>query len=76
MNYVTQNIIEIYKERFAEDESYLLEKLEVLESHKNKYDGLNFLCSYCDSKTIEMYSERTELTVAEIEFLRNIWSKI
>jgi hypothetical protein len=76
MNYVTQTIKNILKERFANDKSYLFEKLEELEMHENKYDGLNYLFSQADSVTIRMYAERTELTVSEIRYLRNIWHKI
>ena len=76
MNYVTQILIDIYNERFAGDHSYLAEKLEELESHENKYDGLNFLCTKADSTTKKMYAEKTQLTVEEIEFLKSIWHKI
>lgn len=76
MNYVTQTIIDILKERFAHDRPYLSEKLEELESHQNKYDGLDFLCSKADSTTIKMYSQRTELTIEDIQFLKSIWSRI
>ncbi len=76
MNYVTQNLIGIYKERFSHDEAYLSEKLEELEAHKNKYDGLDFLCSKADSNTIKMYTERTKLTVEDINDLKNMWHKI
>lgn len=34
MNYVTQTIIDILKERFANDNTYLSEKLEELMTHK------------------------------------------
>ena len=76
MNYVTQTIIDILEERFAHDKPYLSEKLEELMTHKNKYDGLDFLCSKADSTTIKMYSERTELTVENIAYLKSIWYKI
>jgi len=76
MNYVTQTLIDIYKERFAQDKSYLAEKLEELEAHKNKYDGLNFLCSKADKTTIKMYADKTELTVADIKVLKEMWYKI
>ena len=76
MNYVTQTIIDILEERFIDDKSYLSEKLEELAAHKNKYDGLNFLCTKADKTTIEMYSQKTELTVEDIEYLKGIWYKI
>jgi len=76
MNYITRTLIEIYKERFAHDKPYLSEKLEEIEAHENKYDGLNFLCSKADGTTMKMYEERTELTVEDIKFLRSIWYKI
>ena len=75
MNYVTRNLIEIYKERFKNDKSYLVEKLEILEGHKNKYDGLNFLVN-ADATTKEMYSNKTELTLEEIQQLKDMWYKI
>ena len=75
MNYVTRNLIEIYKERFKNDKSYLVEKLEILEGHKNKYDGLNFLVN-TDAITKEMYSNKTELTLEEIQQLKDMWYKI
>ena len=76
MNYITRVLIEIYKERFSHDKPYLSEKLEELEAHENKYDGLNFLCSKADNLTKEMYAEKTELTIEDISFLRSIWYKI
>lgn len=76
MNYVTQTLIDIYKERFAHDKPYLSEKLEELEAHENKYDGLDFLCSKADRTTIKMYADKTELTVADIEALKDMWYKI
>jgi len=76
MNYVTQTLIDIYKERFEQDKLYLSEKLEELETHKNKYDGLDFLCTKADRTTIKMYADRTELTVADIEALKEMWYKI
>lgn len=76
MNYVTQTLINIYKERFAHDKPYLSEKLEELEAHKNKYDGLDFLCSKADNITIKMYADKTELTVEDIEALKKMWYKI
>ena len=76
MNYVTQTIIEILEERFADDKPYLSEKLEELATHENKYDGLNFLCTKADKTTIEMYSQKTELTVENIQYLKDIWYKI
>jgi len=76
MNYVTQTIIDILEERFANDKPYLSEKLEELNTHKNKYDGLNFLCTQADSTTIKMYAQKTELTVENISYLKNIWYKI
>ena len=75
MNYVTRNLQEIYKERFKNDKSYLVEKLEILESHKNKYDGLDFLVG-ADATTKEMYSNKTELTLEEIQQLKDMWYKI
>jgi len=76
MNYVTQTIIEILEERFADDKPYLSEKLEELATHENKYDGLSFLCTKADKTTIEMYSQKTELTVENIQYLKDIWYKI
>lgn len=76
MNYITQNIIEIYEERFSNDLPYLSEKLEVLKTHKSKYDGLNFLCCSADRTTIKMYAERTDLSVEDIAALRAMWHKI
>jgi site-specific DNA-adenine methylase len=76
MNYITATLIDIYKERFADDKSYLAEKLEELEQHENKWDGLNFLCSKADRKTREKYAEKTELTVEEINFLSGILYKL
>ena len=76
MNYVTQTIIDILEERFAKDKSYLSEKLEELHTHKNKYDGLNFLFTKADSTTIKMYTQKTELTEENIAYLKNIWYKI
>ena len=76
MNYVTQTIIDIYEERFADDKPYLSEKLEELNTHKNKYDGLNFLCTKADSTTIKMYAQKTELTVENISYLKSIWYKV
>ena len=76
MNYVTQTIIEILEERFTNDKSYLSEKLEELNTHKNKYDGLKFLCTKADQNTIKMYAQRTELTEENIACLKDIWYKI
>ncbi len=76
MNYVTQILIDILEKRFADDKPYLSEKLEELATHKNKYDGLNFLCTKADSTTIKMYTQRTELTIENIEYLKAIWYKI
>ena len=76
MNYVTQTIIDILEERFIDDKSYLSEKLEELTAHENKYDGLSFLYTKADSTTIEMYSQKTELTIENIEYLKSIWYKI
>jgi len=76
MNYVTQTIIDILEERFADDKPYLSEKLEELIVHENKYDGLNFLFTKADSTTIKMYTQRTELTVENIAYLKSIWYKI
>lgn len=76
MNHVTKTLIDIIKERFAHDKSYLAEKMEELDAHENKFDGLNFLCTKADSTTIKMYAERTKLTVKEIGFLKDIWHKI
>jgi len=77
MNYITRNLIEIYEERFKDDESYLAEKLEELEAHnKNKYDGLNFLCTSAESVTIKMYSKKTQLKKEDIQFLKSIWHKV
>jgi len=76
MDYVTQTLIDIYKERFAYDKPYLSEKLEELETHENKYDGLDFLCTKADSVTIKMYSDKTELTVEDIKTLKKMWYKI
>jgi len=75
MNYVTRNLIEIYKERFKNDKSYLSEKLEILESHNNKYDGLDFLVG-SDATTKEMYSNKTQLTLEEIDQLKKMWCNI
>ena len=76
MNYVTQTLIDIYKERFVDDKLYLSEKLEELEAHENKYDGLDFLCSKADGTTVKMYADKTELTVEDIETLKDMWYKI
>jgi len=76
MNYVTQTLMEIYSERFAHDKPFLSEKIEELEKHRNKYDGLTFLCCSADETTVDMYAERTKLTIEEISFLRSIWCKI
>ena len=76
MNYVTQTLIDIYKERFTHDMPYLSEKLEELQVHKSKYDGLDFLCSKADRATIKMYADKTELTVADIDILKEMWYKI
>ena len=75
MNYVTRNLIEIYKERFKNNKSYLDEKLEILESHNNKFDGLSFLVG-ADATTKEMYADKTELTLEEIQQLKDMWYKI
>lgn len=75
MNYVTRNLIEIYKERFKNDKPYLSEKLEILESHQNKLDGLSFLIG-ADATTKEMYSDRTQLSLKEIEQLRKMWCNL
>ena len=75
MNYITKNLIEIYKERFKNDKSYLNEKLEILNSHNNKFDGLAFLVA-TDAITKEMYASRTELTLEEIKQLENMWFKL
>jgi hypothetical protein len=76
MNYVTQTLINIYKERFSHDKPYLSEKLEELEAHESKYDGLDFLCSKADRTTIEMYAEKTQLTIEDIKALKRMWYKI
>jgi len=76
MNYVTQTIIDILEERFSNDKPYLAEKLEELNTHKNKYDGLNFLCTKADQTTIKMYAQKTELTEENIAYLKDIWYKI
>ena len=76
MNYVIQTIIEILEKRFANDKPYLSEKLEELATHENKYDRLNFLCTKADKTTIEMYSQKTKLTVENIQYLKDIWYKI
>jgi len=76
MNYITQTIIDIFEERFANDQPYLLEKLEELNTHTNKYDGLNFLCNKADKTTIKMYTQKTELTEENIAYLKSIWYKI
>jgi len=63
MNYVTQTLIDIYKERFADDKPYLSEKLEELEAHENKYDGLDFLCSKADRTTIKQIKLNSQLQI-------------
>ena len=76
MNYITRNLIEIYEERFKDDESYLAEKLEELEAHnKNKYDGLNFLCTSAESVTIKMYSKEHNLKKKISNFLKAYGTK-
>ncbi len=75
MNYVTATIIDIMKDRFEDDVFYLTEKLKILKKHKNKFDGLEFLVS-ADRTTKEMYAERTELTLADIEQLKDMWYKL
>ena len=70
MNYVTQTIINILNERFENNQSYLQEKLEELNKHTNKYDGLDYLCTWADKVTVEMYAEKTDLTVEDINVYR------
>jgi len=75
MNNVTRNLITIYQERFKNDKSYLEEKLEILENHKNKLDGLSFLIN-ADAVTQKMYTEKTDLTMEEISQLKEMWHKL
>ena len=75
MNNITRNLIAIYQERFKDDKSYLEEKLEILESHKNKLDGLSFLIN-ADAVTQKMYAEKTDLTMEEISQLKEMWHKL
>jgi hypothetical protein len=75
MNNVTRNLITIYQERFKNDKSYLEEKLEILENHKNKLDGLSFLIN-ADTDTQKMYTQKTDLTIEEISQLKEMWHKL
>lgn len=74
MNYLTEKIAEVYKERFANDKGYLSEKLEKLEKHKNKYDALEFIATQMDSTGLQMLADKLGMPDSSgLRKIQQIW---
>lgn len=71
MNHVTNIILEIVQERFKNNQGYLSEVIEELETHQNKYDALMYLFKL-DKQSKEMFAKRIGVSLEDIESMLEV----